>query len=174
MTDKPAPAERQEAEVAEVETRAGADIIYLPDDRQRTKKVTTGSENRQRQHVRRFRTDDAEDAALDDRLQASGFKSLGEYVMNLAEIAGGKESRPRRRGRAAVDVAALMDVRVDLNRIGNNINQIARTLNELLLIAHERSNAALESMVLEALAAIRETSTLFEEPVAAIKAALES
>ena len=35
-------------------------IIYLPDDRQRTKKVTSGSNRRKRQHLEQFRTDDTE------------------------------------------------------------------------------------------------------------------
>ena len=171
MTDNPAHAEDQEAEAVAAETRAGADVIYLPDDRQRTKKVTSGSENRQRRNVERFRTDDIERAALHEQLRALGL-SLGEYVMQLGKIAGGEISRPRRRGRASVDTVALTQAVVAFNRAGNNQNQIARALNELLLIAHEQSHARLESMVEELVDAIRGMPVLFAEPVAAVMAAL--
>ena len=171
MTDNPAHAERQEAEAVAAETRAGADIIYLPDDRQRTKKVTSGSENRQRRNVERFRTDGIEHEALHEQLRALGL-TLGEYVMQLGKIAGGEISRPRRRGRASVDTVALTQAVVAFNRAGNNQNQIARALNELLLIAQEQSNARLESMVEELVDAIRGMPVLFAEPVAAVMAAL--
>ena len=164
MTDLP--------EIAAIETRAGApDVIYLPDARQRTKRVTSGSNRRKRHHLERFRTDDAEHAALHEQLRASGL-SLGAYVMQLAEIAGGKVSRPRRRGRAGVDDVALSQATVALNRVGNNQNQTVHALNELVLIARERSNARLESLVLELADAIRGMPALFAEPVAAIMAAL--
>jgi hypothetical protein len=172
MMDNPAHAERQEAEPAEAETRAGADIIYLPDERQRTKKITSGSNKRKRQHLEQFRTDDAERDALREQLRATGL-SLGEYVMQLAKIAGGKEARPRRRGRAAFDAVALTQAVVAFNRAGNNQNQIARSLNELLQIAREQSNARLESLVSELAEAVRGIPDLFAEPVAAIMAALD-
>ena len=147
-------------------------IIYLPDDRQRKKKVTSGSDRRKRQHLEQFRTDDAEHEALHEQLRASGL-SLGAYVMQLAEIAGGKVSRPRRRGRAAVDDVALTQAVVAFNRAGNNQNQTVHALNELVLIARERSNARLESLLLELADAVRGVPALFAEPVAAIKAALD-
>jgi hypothetical protein len=173
MTVKPARAERQEADnPAEPETRAGApDVIYLPDARQRTKKVTSGSNRRKRQHLEQFRTDDTEHETLHEQLRASGL-SLGAYVMQLAEIAGGKVSRPRRRGRAAVDDVALTQATVALNRVGNNQNQEVRALNELVLIAREQSNARLETLVLERIEALRRMPDLFAGPVAAIQAAL--
>ena len=55
---------------------------------------------------------------------------------------------------------------------GNNQNQTTRALNELLLIAHEQSNARLENLVQELADAIRGMPTLFAEPVAEILAAL--
>jgi hypothetical protein len=172
MTDEPARAERQETEPAEPETRAGApNIIYLPDDRQRTKKVTSGSNRRKRHHLERFRTDDTEHEALHEQLRERGL-SLGAYVMLLAQIAGGKVSRPRRRGRAAVDDVALTQATVALNRVGNNQNQEVRALNELVLIAREQSNARLETMVLERIEGLRRMPDLFAGPVAAIQAAL--
>lgn len=171
MTDKPAHAERQEADAAP-EARAAADIIYLPDERRRRKKATSGSNKRKRHNVERFRTSDDEHEALQERLRASGL-SLGEYVMQLANIAGGKISRPRRRSRAAVDDLALTQAVVAFNRAGNNHNQIARALNELLLIAHEQSNARLASEVEMLAEAIRGLPLMFAEPVAAIMAALD-
>jgi len=171
VTDHSARAAAQGAGVAEGEARAGADIIYLPDERQRRKKATSGSDRRKRRNVERFRTDDAEHEALHEQVQASGL-SLGEYVMQLAKIAGGKSSRRRRRGRATLDEVALTQAIVAFNRAGNNQNQIARALNELLLTAQEQSNARLENLVLELAEAIRTMPALFAEPVAAIMAAL--
>lgn len=171
MTDKSADAGCQEAEFAAPATTAGDDIIYLPDDRQRTKKVTSGSENRQRQHVERFRTDDIEHEALHEQLRSLRL-TLGEYVMQLGAIAGGNVSRPRRRGRVSVDSVALTQAVAAFNRVGNNHNQTARALNELLLIAQEQTNTRLESMVAELADAIRGLPDLFAEPVAAIKAVL--
>ena len=79
MTETPGSASSEE-------TRGGApEIIYLPDQRQRTKKVTSGSGNRRRKNVERFRTDDAEHLALEALVQANG-GSLGAYVMQLAAI----------------------------------------------------------------------------------------
>ncbi|OYV36435.1 MAG: hypothetical protein B7Z80_15540 [Rhodospirillales bacterium 20-64-7] len=175
MTDTSARAERQTAEHAAPESgaRAGAaaDIIYLPDGRQRRKKVTSGSNRRKREHVERFRTDDAEHKALHDRLRESNL-SLGEYVMQLGKIAGREASRRRRRGGTREDKTALTQAIVAFNRAGNNQNQTVRALNELLLIAREQSNMRLESMVLELADAIRGMPDLFAEPIAAILAAL--
>lgn len=135
--------------------------------------MTSGSNRRKRQHLEQFRTDDTEHETLHEQLRASGL-SLGAYVMQLAEIAGGKVSRPRprRRGRAAVDDVALTQATVALNRVGNNQNQEVRALNELVLIAREQSNARLETLVLERIEALRRMPDLFAGPVAAIQAAL--
>jgi hypothetical protein len=65
------------------------EVIHLPDLRQPSKKVTSGSNKRRRQHLERFRTDDAEHAALHEQLRATGL-SLGAYVMKLAAIEGGE------------------------------------------------------------------------------------
>jgi hypothetical protein len=148
-----------------------SDVIHLPDDRQRTKKVTSGSNNRKRHHREIFRTDDTERAALRERLRVSGL-SLAEYLMQLGGIAPGAKSRPRRRGGAVADDTALMQALVALNRVGNNQNQIARSLNELVLIARELGNARLESKVQGLGEVISNMPALFAEPVAAIMAAL--
>jgi hypothetical protein len=169
--NKTAAAEPQDSESVIPEAGAGADIIHLPDGRQRTKKVTSGSDRRKRQHTERFRTDDAEHEALHEQLRVRGL-SLGEYVMQLAKIGSGKIARPRRGNRAAVDNEALTQAVVAFNRAGNNQNQIARALNELLLVAHEQSSARLASQIEARLAAIDGIASMFAEPMAAIMAAL--
>jgi hypothetical protein len=171
MTDKPAEAGGQEAEQAEPEMRARADIIYLPDERQRTKKGTSGSENRQRSKAIRVRVLPADLERLKTEAAAAG-------VSVAAYLAGGRlgketANRPRRqRRRQSADVAALLDALVAFNRAGNNQNQTVRALNELLLIAQEQSNARLEGLVLELTEAIRGMPVLFAAPIAAIHAAL--
>ena len=170
--DKTAAAEQQEAEPAPQEPRAGAEIVYLPDDRQRTKKVTSGSENRQRKSGVFVRLLPADLERLKPEAAAANMSVAGY----LASGRLGKEKtfRPRvTRRRSTVDVAALTQAVVAFNRAGNNHNQIARALNELLLIAHEQSNAWLASEVAALAAAIRGLPAMFAEPVAAIMAALK-
>jgi hypothetical protein len=136
-------------------------------DLPRLKKVTSGSELRQRHHVKRCRYDDAELAEFEARARACGL-SDGAYIRAVTLGDAG----PRAKRRAPVDAAALTAALVAFNRAGNNQNQTARALNELLLIAHERNNARLESLVLELADALRGMPDLFAEPVAAIMAAL--
>ena len=171
MADKLSDAESVGANPAPSAAAMPPDVIYLPDDRQREKKVTSGSENRQRRHREWFRTDDAEREMLRERLRASGV-GLGEYVMQLAEIGSGKFSRPRRRGNSAVDTVALTQAAIAVNRVGTNVNQISRSLNELALIAREQKATRLESEILSLADAIRSMPASFEEPMAAIMAAL--
>ena len=61
---------------------------------------------------------------------------------------------------------------VELNRVGNNLNQIARALNELALIAHEQSSRRLELRIEELAAAISGAPDALALPLAAIQAAL--
>jgi hypothetical protein len=173
MTDKPAPTDRQEAEPAAPATATGADIIYLPDQRQRTKKATSGSEKRKRTTSVRVRLhpDDAEQLKRD---AAAAGMSVAGYLAK-GRLDEEKANRPRlKRRRQVADVPALMDALAAFNRVGNNHNQIARALNELLLIAHERSNAGLESLVLELLEGIRGMPALLAEPIAAIRGVLNN
>ena len=171
MTDKSVRAERQESESAAPPAGAGADIIYLPDGRQRTKKVTSGSENRQRKCGVFVRLLPADLERLKPEAAATNMSVAGY----LASGRLGKEAtyRPRiGQRRRTADIVALTDALVALNRAGNNQNQIARALNELLLIAHEHSNAWLASEVAALAEAIRGLPMMFAEPVAAIMAAL--
>jgi hypothetical protein len=83
-----------------------------------------GSEKRQRRHVARLRLDDAEQTKLEERASASGL-STGAYLRAAALGGAGVRARPR----ASVDRQLLARANADLNRVGNNINQIAHALN---------------------------------------------
>ena len=96
----------------------------LQPDAKRPAKPRSGSEERQRQHVRASRFDDAELAKLEERASASGL-TVGAYLRACAlETAG-----VRARRRAPVDRELLARTNADLNRVGNNVNQIAHALN---------------------------------------------
>ena len=70
MTDAPDP--------PSMETRAAApDVIYLPDLRQRTKKVTSGSEKRQRSRAIRVRVFPADEQRLKIEAAAAGMSVAG-------------------------------------------------------------------------------------------------
>lgn len=84
-------------------------------------KARTGSEARQRRHVVGVRLDDTERAALEARAGDTGL-SLGAYLRACSlETAG-----PRARRRAPVDRELLARTNAELNRVGNNLNQIAK------------------------------------------------
>lgn len=87
-------------------------------------KPRSGSENRQRQHVARVRLDDAERDKLEERAAASGL-AVGAYLRACALETAGVRAKPR----ASVDRELLGRANADLNRVGNNINQIAHALN---------------------------------------------
>ncbi len=89
-----------------------------------TPKPRSGSEKRQRKHVARIRLDDAEFEKLDDRARASGL-SIGAYLRACAIETAGVRAKPR----PSVDRELLARANADLNRVGNNINQIAHALN---------------------------------------------
>ena len=74
MTETPGSASSEE-------TRGGApEIIYLPDQRQRTKKVTSGSENRQRSTAIRVRVTPADAERLKTEAAAAGTSVAGYLV----------------------------------------------------------------------------------------------
>jgi hypothetical protein len=150
------------------ETSVGPGVIHLSDGRQVAKKVTSGSAKRQRKHLEKFRTDDEEHAALHEQARACGL-SFGAY-MRATKLGN---AGPRAKRRAPVDAAALTQALVAFNRAGNNQNQLARGVNELLLIAREQGNERLENLAKELAQAIRGLPMLFAEPVAAVLAALQ-
>jgi hypothetical protein len=165
MTDAPNAARR------EPETQL-PEVIYLPDESRpvRTrKKITSGSNKRRRRHLEWFRTDDAEHAALQKRLNG---ESLGAFVMRLSGIGSGEETRARRRGRSSVDVVALTKALVEFSREHNNYNQAVRALNTLALVADERSERQIAAEISRVLDMIEALQTQFSAPLAAIQAAL--
>jgi hypothetical protein len=107
-------------------------VIHLPDQRQFRKQVTSGSEKRQRRNVVQFRTDDAELAELRRRAWDSGRLSVGAFCRKRAL---GDPGVRHARGPAPLDVRLLAQHLSELNRVGNNLNQTTRALNELRLIA---------------------------------------
>jgi hypothetical protein len=147
-------------------------VIHLPDDRQRTKKVTSGSENRQRTKAIRVRVLPADEQRLKVAAAAAGMSVAGYLASGRLSDEAPAPPRMSRRP-VTVDGPALMQALVAFNRVGNNQNQIARGVNELLLIAREQGNARLESLALELADAIRGLPGLFAQPVAAILAALD-
>jgi hypothetical protein len=166
MTDAPNAARR------EPETQL-PEVIYLPDQSPRPvrmrKKITSGSNKRRRRHLEWFRTDDAEHAALQNRLNG---ESLGAFVMRLSGIDSGKDTRARRRGRPSLDAVALTRAMVEFSREHNNYNQAVRALNTLALVADERSDQQLVAEIRRVLWIIEALQAQFAAPLAAIQAAL--
>ena len=87
-------------------------------------KPRSGSEKRRRLRLAQIRLDDAEQAKLEERASASGL-STGAYLRAAALGGAGVRAKPR----ASVDRQLLARANADLNRVGNNINQIAHALN---------------------------------------------
>jgi hypothetical protein len=154
------------------ETRGGVpEVIYLPDQRQCTKKVTSGSENRQRNTAIRVHVTPADAERLKAEAAAAGTSVAGYLASGrlLSEAA----TRPRMNRRpVSVDTAALTQALVELNRVGNNQNQIARALNELVLIARDERDRRLETRIEQLADAIRGLPVAFAVSLAAIQAAL--
>jgi hypothetical protein len=173
MSDAPAPRSvPAEPEAGEGETRGAVQaVIHLPDERQRTKKITSGSENRQRTQAIRVRLHPADADRLKTEAAAAGMSVAGYLASGRldTEIA----FRPRfRRRRASVDVAAFMQGMVSFNRAANLLNQQTRALNTLALFAEEHGEARLAAEVRELRREIERQREQFAGPVAAIHAAL--
>ena len=150
-------------------------VIHLPDLTPRPKRTRSGSEKRRRSYVERFRTDEAEHAALWAQVRASG-KSLGAYVMRLAKIGATKEARQRRRSHPdpTVNTAALFSALTAFIRVANNLNQIARALNAIALAVEQQrlGGDELVAAVQELRRPVELLQPQFDEPLAAIRAAL--
>jgi Bacterial mobilisation protein (MobC) len=165
MTETPGSASSEE-------TRGGVPaVIYLPDQRQRTKKVTSGSENRQRSTAIRVRVTPADAERLKTEAAAAGTSVAGYLVSGRLTIEAATRPRMNRRP-ASTDTAALTQALVELNRVGNNLNQIARALNELAFVAREQGSRRLELRIEALDAAIRDAPDVLAVPLAAIQAAL--
>jgi len=79
---------------------------------------------RRRNHVEQFRTDDAEHAALEARAREAGL-SIGAY----ARACSLGDAGPRAKRRPPVNGELVARANAEMNRAGNNLNQIAHALN---------------------------------------------
>lgn len=84
----------------------------------------SGSETRRKTRLVNFRANDEERAALESLALADGL-TLSSYCRTrlLKDVKTLSRRRPR------VDEAAIAKLYASLNRIGNNINQIAHAMN---------------------------------------------
>lgn len=144
-------------------------VIHLPDERQQAKQVTSGSETRQRRHVVQFRADDAELAELRRRAWDSGRLSVGAFCRKRAL---GDPGVRHARGPAPPDVQLLAQHVTALNRVGNNLNQTTRALNELRLMADGSETDRLEQRVEDAIAQSTAAIDEVREAVSAVFRAL--
>ena len=108
------------------------EVIPLPGLTERTKKVRSGSEHRQRSHVKRCRYDDAELAAFEARARASGLTD-GAFIRAATLGDAGPRAQRQRNRLPLIDAQALARNNAELNMIGSNLNQAARALNEIAL-----------------------------------------
>jgi hypothetical protein len=84
----------------------------------------SGSDNRQKQRIINFRATADEYGAVEQAAMTAGL-TLGSYIRET--LLNAPKTRTRRRARA--DVAVLSKLIAELNRVGGNINQIARAAN---------------------------------------------
>ena len=89
-----------------------------------THQARSGSETRQKQHRVTFRLNEAEYAQFAADVDRSGM-TMGTYIRSrlLAAPTTGARRRP------SVEVLALTRILAGVNRIGGNINQIAKHLH---------------------------------------------
>ncbi|WP_162254017.1 plasmid mobilization protein [Sphingomonas sp. Root50] len=86
--------------------------------------MATGSEKRQRTRIITFRVSDEEYARFHDRASRAGL-AVGAF----ARAAGLDDPGPRARRRRPVEHQKLAQLMAAMNRVGNNLNQIARDTN---------------------------------------------
>jgi len=98
--------------------------------------------------VKSLRLSATEAEAIGVRQQAAGL-SFNAYACTCMLGAGG----PKRRRRPTIDREALMKATAELNRVGNNLNQLARAINQ----GRDADELA------ETLAALRATATAIRE-----------
>ncbi|WP_418895816.1 plasmid mobilization protein [Sandaracinobacteroides sayramensis] len=86
--------------------------------------MAKGSDKRQRTRIITFRVSDDEYARYQDRALRAGL-AVGAF----ARAAGLDHAGPRARHRRPIEHRALVQALAALNRVGNNLNQIARNAN---------------------------------------------
>jgi hypothetical protein len=111
-------------------------IILLPPppDEPEPYRPHSGSETRKRRHVKRCRFDDDELAEFERRARA---RNLSDGAFIRAATLDTPGPRARRNHRPLPEMRLLIRHLSEFNRIGNNLNQTTRALNELRLIAEE-------------------------------------
>ncbi|MBN8819197.1 MAG: plasmid mobilization relaxosome protein MobC [Sphingomonas sp.] len=87
-------------------------------------RVARGSDKRQRTRIITFRVSDDEYARYEERASRAGL-AVGAF----ARAAGLDEAGPRARRRRPVEHRSLVQALAALNRVGNNLNQLARNTN---------------------------------------------
>lgn len=86
--------------------------------------MAQGTDKRQRTRIITFRVSDDEYTRFQDRASRAGL-AVGAF----ARAAGLDEAGPRARRRRPVEHQALVQALAALNRVGNNLNQLARNSN---------------------------------------------
>lgn len=86
--------------------------------------MTRGSDKRQRTRIITFRVSDEEHARYQERASRAGL-AVGAF----ARAAGLEDAGPRARRRRPVEHQTLAQLMAAMNRVGNNLNQIARNTN---------------------------------------------
>lgn len=117
------------------------------------RRTRRGSERRQRQHTVPVRFDDGELAQLEQRADDTGLSRSAYLRMRGLDNPG-----PRAQRRVSVDMRALARANGDLNRVGNNLNQIAHALNSR---GETPASADIEVMRVELLATLAEIRRAF-------------
>lgn len=86
--------------------------------------MATGSDKRQRTRIITFRVTDDEYTRYQERASRAGL-AVGAF----ARAAGLEDAGPRARRRRPVEHQKLAQLMAAVNRVGNNLNQIARNTN---------------------------------------------
>lgn len=86
--------------------------------------MATGSDKRHRTRIITFRVSDEEFAQYQEKATRAGL-AVGAF----ARAAGLSDAGPRARRRRPVEHTALVQLMAAMNRVGNNLNQIARNTN---------------------------------------------
>jgi hypothetical protein len=140
-------------------------IIILPplDPAPEPYQPRSGSEKRKRQHVKRCRFDDDELAEFERRARAHKL-SDGAFIRASTLDTPGPRSK---RNQPTPDTRLLAQNLTALNRLGNNLNQTTRALNELVLIAREMGADRLTRIAGDAIERNRTTLDELRNAVAA-------
>lgn len=147
-------------------------VIHLPPPADMPPpKARHGSNKRRRSRVGYFRYDDVEFAELERRARDAGL-TVSAYGRQCT--IGPDTTPPRRRPRRipTLEMEALMSALVACNRRDNNLNQLARTGNTLLLFAEEYGCERLADLARDLVRAVEDLRADMAPVLAAILAAI--